>query len=339
MRSRAHAVAAVMLAAADAGIVDAGSVPFASAVLGARAASAAPQVIRLPDVEVRSETPFLPKAAFVLISLASFVGAFFTGRMLGVTGFDLVWRWLPFWSLALTVGFLTWRTVYLRPSESGLDVERVSALHNELLGRIRRVRWFLLPILLLGASAPFGMAYVSAELRAALLVGTVLLAALVWMADRNRIVAALGMLVGLALLTLWGVADSHGQVGVSVVRAVHLTAFALWLGGALFNLAAAIPAGRRHPNLDAVVMAARQLERFRWAVRVSLPTIIVSGVWMALRYAGVLSPFWRGGIGLLVPLKLLFIVALIVIFITCPLYRACSPVRGVCNVDDIRSEA
>lgn len=56
-------------------------------------------------------------------------------------------------------------------------------------------------------------------------------------------------------------------------------------------------------------MGARQLERFRWAVRVSLQTIILTGVWMALRYGGVLSPFWRGGIGLLVPLKLLFIVA------------------------------
>lgn len=328
-----------MLATADAGVVDAGSVRFTSAVLSPGAAVSAPKVIRVPEVEVKSETPFLPKAAFVLISLASFVGAFFTGRMLGVTGFDLLWRWLPFWSLALTVGFLTWRTVYLRPTERGLDAERVGALHGALLGRVRRVRWFLLPLLLLGASAPFGMAYLSSELRVALLLGTVLLSALVWTADRNRIVAALGMAVGLALLTLWGVADSHGHVGVSVVRAVHLTAFALWLGGALFNLAAAIPAGRGHPDLDAVVMGARQLERFRWAVRVSLPTIIVTGVWMALRYAGVLSPFWRDGIGLLVPLKLLLIVALIVIFITCPLYRACSPVRGVCNLDDIRPKA
>src|SRR5690606_13347924 len=28
--------------------------------------------------------------------------------------------------------------------------------------------------------------------------------------------------------------------------------------------------------------------------------------------------------------------ALVVIFITCPLYRACSPVRGACDLDDLR---
>ena len=38
------------------------------------------------------------------------------------------------------------------------------------------------------------------------------------------------MVAGLTLLTPWGVADSHGQLGVSVVRDVHLTAFSLWLG-------------------------------------------------------------------------------------------------------------
>jgi len=112
-------------------------------------------------------------------------------------------------------------------------------------------------------------------------------------------------------------------------------AFAAWLGGALFNLGAAVPAGRLHANIDAVVAGARQLERFRWVVRVALPTVIVTGVWMALRYAGVGNSFWISGLGLLVPVKLLLIMVLVVIFITCPLYRACSPVRGVCNVDDL----
>jgi len=27
---------------------------------------------------------------------------------------------------------------------------------------------------------------------------------------------------------------------------------------------------------------------------------------------------------------------LVVVFIACPLFRQCSPVRGVCNIDDLR---
>src|SRR5690606_19704871 len=55
-------------------------------------------------VQVRTETPLLPKLAFLLISTASLVGVLFTGRVHGLTGFPLVWRWVAFWSLALPTG-------------------------------------------------------------------------------------------------------------------------------------------------------------------------------------------------------------------------------------------
>ena len=287
-------------------------------------------------VQVKSETPLLPRAAFVLITLASLLGVYFTGRMHGLTGFALFWRWTAIWSPALVVGFLAWRLFYLRSAEEGLSPERVGALHEALLGRVKLIGRFLAAFCVVAATVPFLMGYLSTWQAAALVVTNLAAACALPFAWRGRWPAWLGLAFGASTLILWSVADSSGLVYLMLVRGVHLLAFGLWLGGALFNLGAAVPAGRRHANIHAVVAGARQLERFRWVVRTSLPTIIFTGVWMALRYGGFASPFWRDGVGLLIPLKLGLIGALVVIFITCPLYRACSPVRGVCNLDDLQ---
>lgn len=61
-----------------------------------------------------------------------------------------------------------------------------------------------------------------------------------------------------------------------------------------------------------MLTGARQLDRFRWVVRFALPTIIITGLIMAWNYS-------------VMPL----------VFITCPLFRHCSPVQGVCNADDL----
>lgn len=285
---------------------------------------------------MRAETPMLPRAAFVTITLASLLGAIFTGRTLGLEGVALVWRWSAFWALAASTGFLAWRSFYLRERERGIDAGRVSALVGALLARVRVVRSVLAPILMVAALVPLTSAYLAPWQAAVLSVGAATMAALVLVSHRSRMAGALGAVLGIGLLAVWGVADSHGDPFLSVVRAVHLTAFAAWLGGALFNLAAAVPAGRAHPNLDAVVAGARQLERFRVVVRTALPTIAATGIWMALRYGGVASPFWHGAMGWMISAKVGLIIVLVVIFITCPLYRACSPVRGVCDLDDLR---
>lgn len=286
-------------------------------------------------ITVRSETPLLPRAAFVLITFASLAGVYFTGRMHGLTGFGLFWRWTAIWSPALVTGFLAWRLFYLRRAEAGLSPERVGALHAALLDRVRVVGRYLALFSLVAASAPFVVPYLADWHRFGLVGASLIAAAVTPFAWRSKLLAGLGLVAGGASLVLWSVADSAGLPYLTLVRGAHLLAFSLWLGGALFNLGAAVPAGRKHANLHAVVAGARQLERFRWVVRTSLPTIVLTGLWMALRYAGVGSPFWREGIGLLIPLKLGLIAALVVIFITCPLYRACSPVRGVCNVEDL----
>ncbi len=149
---------------------------------------------------------------------------------------------------------------------------------------------------------------------------------------RGRPWLALGLAVALTLL--WAERDTQGFWAFAL-RALHLSAFGLWLGGALFNLSVNIPVGMRHPFVGAVVAGARQLERFRLVVRFALPTLILTGLLMAFSYR---IPFEAWGVFpfSLIPLKLGLILALVVIFITCPLYRQCSPVKGVCNLDDLR---
>src|SRR5699024_4486671 len=56
---------------------------------------------------------------------------------------------------------------------------------------------------------------------------------------------------------------------------------------------------------------------------------------MAGAYRALPASWWAGFPGALIPGKVLAIVALVVVFITCPLFRHCSPVQGVCDLDDL----
>lgn len=287
-------------------------------------------------ITIKEETPFLPKVAFVLITLASFGGAIFTGLGLGVTGGGLVVRWLSLWSMALAGGFLVWRLIYLRSSENDIDQVQINALNDSVLDRTDTVaRWSAIPVLL-GAAGPLFVPVLASQpaLRVGLVAASVALAAVLALGVRRfaRAWSALGLVV--LLVIGWSFADV-GPDWRLLIRALHLAAFTLWLGGALFNIAVAMPAARLHPTVDAVLAGAKQLDRFRWVVRFALPTIIVTGLVMASEFRGLPLQWWVSLPGIIIPLKVLAIVALVVVFITCPLFRHCSPVQGVCNIEDL----
>jgi len=67
---------------------------------------------------------------------------------------------------------------------------------------------------------------------------------------------------------------------------------------------------------------------------VALPTVVVTGLAMARPYLPTLDAVTTVP-RLLIAAKVVLIVALVVSFITCPLYRQCSPVAGVCDLDDL----
>lgn len=289
-----------------------------------------------PDhIEIRNTTPLLPRAAFVLISLASLLGVTFTSTTLSLAWPLILWRWLAIWSLALTIGTLAWRLFYLRAKETNLDEKMVAALVASLLGRVALLRNILALLLTLSAPVPFLLPYLALPARIGIGLGYLTLAVLLVGIPRSRVVSSVAFAVAALVLGAWAWGDTFGAPWPTALRVLHLSAFSLWLGGALFNLGAAVPAGVQNANVDAVIAGALQLERFRWVVRFSLPTVILTGILMALRFGGPASAFWRSGVGLIVPLKMGLVLVLVVIFITCPLYRACSPVRGVCKLDDL----
>lgn len=291
------------------------------------------------QVIVKKETPFLPKVAFTLITIASMGGAVFTGLGFGLDVPALGMRWFAMWTLALAGGFLAWRLFYLREHERDLDertVDRLTVTSLRHANRVSRGTGILLVIASAGTLSVSYLAYLPG-VPYLVLIGTLVLGALMMVGVKSRAVAMLSLAVVGVLIATWAFADA-GTDWHGLVRLAHLTAFSLWLGGALWNIGVAMPAGREHPDITAVLAGARQLDRFRWVVRFSLPTIIVTGLVMAGVYTVMPMDWWMSFPGVLIPIKVLAIVALVVVFITCPLFRQCSPVQGICNIDDLSAD-
>jgi putative copper resistance protein D len=285
-------------------------------------------------VVVREDTPFLPKVAFALITLASLAGVTFTSSGMGLTWTETGQRWLTLWSTALAGGFLAWRVAYLRPREDGADDRAVAALNRTALGYADRLgRWVALAVIL-GAPGAVLVPVTGSAVTVALVAGAVLLSGLLLAGVSRPEAAWPAAFLVTGLLLGWSWLDA-GPGWPLVLRLAHLLAFALWIGGALWNIGVAMRAGRSHPTVDAVLAGARQLDRFRWVVRFALPTIIVTGLVMAGAYRALPLSWWTSFPGVLIPLKVLAVVALVVVFITCPLFRHCSPVQGVCDLDDL----
>lgn len=292
------------------------------------------------QVIVKQETPFLPKVAFTLITLASLAGATLTGTLAGLTPFQVAVRWISLWVIGLAGGFAVWRVFYLRDTDPDAEQAAVDALNATALKRATLVGRVLAPLVLLGAFGPALTPYLEPQplLRWGLVAAIVGTAAALLAGIRHRAAGHVVWVLSLVTVVAWAYADA-GTGWEGWVRLGHLAAFTLWLGGAVWNIWVAMPAGRRHPNVDAVVAGAHQLDRFRWVVRFALPTIIITGLIMAGVYRVLPLEWWLQFPGVLIPGKVLAIVALVVVFITCPLFRHCSPVQGVCDLDDLNPEA
>ncbi|MBX3115944.1 MAG: hypothetical protein KF808_01200 [Cryobacterium sp.] len=292
------------------------------------------------QIIVKEETPFLPKVAFTLISLASLGGAIFTGLGFGLSASELGLRWFAIWTLALAGGFLIWRLAYLKEVETGLDEEAVGALTSTALKRADQVSKVVGVLVLVSAVGVWFVSYLNflPAARYTILAAIIGLGVLLLFGVSRRPIALGAAVLAGVLLVSWAIVDA-GTDWNGLIRVLHLTAFTLWLGGALWNIGVAMPSGRQHPEVTAVLAGARQLDRFRWVVRFSLPTIIITGLIMASVFTVLPFSWWLTFPGILIPLKVLTIVALVVVFITCPLFRQCSPVQGVCNIEDLQTES
>ncbi|HYF94586.1 MAG TPA: CopD family protein [Symbiobacteriaceae bacterium] len=293
----------------------------------------------------------LPKVAFVVITGASMAGAALTGLRHGVEALPLLaLRWAAAWVLALLLGSQIWKIFYLRPAVNVRPVpgaieygEAMIALH---------VRWqrvlSVLAVLLVGGMFAYYAATRPVAVPSAVAGGVALLTAIVWSllspGDARRQDAASWVVLGglAATAAAIGTMDVALQLSAAPVwtlainRVLHLWAFSAWLGGALWNIFIAVPAGMQRINMDTVILANFQLERFRVVVRTVFPVIITTGLVQAWAMFGwnweaLFTNVW----GYLVLTKVGLIVALVGIFIACPMWKACSPIRGVCDLDDL----
>lgn len=297
----------------------------------------------------------LPKAALAVILTASLVG---TGVSLSLStgwvwGLGLV-KWAYFVALGVLVGGLLWKHTFVRPGDVSGDA---AAYTGRMFDRFDRITLAATIVLLLATAVVFpaygdrlatGQTLVLATLAATGLFGV--LAG--WTAVRDQpaetayrgpiglVTLALGVtaVVGTAVLEVR--LGGGGDPTAMAVRSLHLLAFSAWVGGAVWNIFAAVPSGQHQPTVAVIRAAGEQLERFRWVVRTVFPTILLTGFAQAyLEFGTALSPYTESIVGLAILAKLGFVALLFGIFLTCPMWRACSPIDGVCDLADLTQDS
>ncbi len=291
----------------------------------------------------------LPKVALAVILAASLVGTWVTGR-LGSSGTVAVMlvKWSYFVALGVLTGGLVWKHLFVRPRDLGTDASEYCA---EMYSRFDNVATGTVVVLVL--SGPVVLAEYVSSLGISPLVASLGVVFATWVgtttvttgrsAPVDEQFRSFGGLLTMSLALTVVVVTALAEVSLrgfdpmaAVVRILHLLAFAAWIGGAVWNIFVAVPTGQRRPTTAVVRAAGEQLERFRWAVRFIIPTLFLTGLYQAVDALGVSAGNYLGSlVGIAVLAKVGFIGLLFVIFKTCPMWRACSPIDGVCELEDL----
>lgn len=294
----------------------------------------------------------LPKVALTVIAISSLVGTWLTMTTHGAGAWSSVLpRWLHLVSFGLLAGGYMWKGLFTQPAHRPAQSAYVAAFVRAQFARFRRLAWVVLGVYFvtglfdLVRFSEMGVGW-PIWLGAALMVAI----ALVVMhelylrrpddpfAERPEARLVLGLLVIDALFqAIFDVTLSQGGAWWPLlVRWLHLTAFGLWIGGAVWNIFITVPAARQTIAIPVVVAAGRQLERFRVVVRMILPALIVTGLIQAYRYVGFsLDALLYSSIGHVILIKIGLVLVLVGVFLTCPLWRACSPISGMCKLDEL----
>lgn len=244
-----------------------------------------------------------------------------------------------------------WKGLFARPAQKGAQQSYFAQFTAVSFARFRRLTWIVLPIFVL--MAVYDLFRFIGWGVGGLVEAEIYLLAIITLtigvdaysrrqkdpfAERNlaRFILLLLLLDALVQAGFDVTLAQSGGIRPLLVRWLHLAAFGLWFGGAVWNIFITVPAARSIVSIPVVVAAGQQLERFRVTVRIILPTLIITGFIQAYRYVGlnvgalIASPF-----GWLITIKLILIGILIVVFLTCPMWRACSPISGMCKLDEL----
>ncbi len=299
----------------------------------------------------------LPKVAMVVIATAAAVGTVLSTVVGGRLGYgQAVARYLLLMGTGTAAGGLVWAWQVVAPAVRLVGGPDCAAYGRRQMDRFRRLeRWaWAAAVVGLGALSPTYWALAGpaqAQERWTLILAAGALVIWGWRAWRTppertgdaasagayaarSLVVVAGLLWLAAALQVWH--DSAADWQVLGWRVLHLSAFAAWFGGAVWNVGIAVRAAREDLSVAVIVAANAQLERFRRIVRVALPLILVTGLLQVWNYMGFTRWAWSGVFGHFILIKLGLIGVLVGIFITCPMWHACSPVAGMCDLDDLR---
>jgi len=294
----------------------------------------------------------LPKVALTVILAASLLGTWVTASINGDgTLFPVLARWGYFVALGVLTGGLVWKHAFVRPADLGTDAAEYC---DEMYARFDRIAAVAVAVVLLGGAVVLRDYLATLGRTPAVFGFGVLLIAWItvvaWTTRSDRPVggqfrslpglAALGLALAVVGATAVAEVALRGFDPVAAgVRVLHLLAFALWIGGAVWNIFVAVPTGQRRPTVAVVRAAGEQLERFRRVVRFVIPTLFATGIYQAVDgFGSALGGYVGSVLGLAVLSKVGCIGLLVVIFKLCPMWRACSPVEGVCDLEGLGGE-
>jgi putative copper export protein len=288
----------------------------------------------------------LPKAALAVILVASLAGTAVSVRLAGAWSLVVVGAtWIYLVALGVLTGGLLWKHGFVRPRDLEAGADEYCA---RMYDRFDRIAVPALVVAALSAGLVLGR-YLGAGVDPLLVAGlgvAVLLLGAFGGAQAVRsppvdaqfrhpfgVLALAAAVAAVALTATAEVALRSGGFADVGVRSLHLLAFAVWVGGAVWNIFVAVPTGQEHPTPPVVRAAGQQLERFRWAVRFVIATIALTGVYQAVAGLGVSAAVYvETLLGLVVLSKLGLVGVLFAIFKLCPMWRACSPIDGVCDL-------
>ncbi len=304
----------------------------------------------------------LPKVAMVLILVSSAAGAWLTLRGVGAASPDLVIaKWAYFVALSTLLGGGLWGAFFARRRYAEQDIDATPEFLELEFDRFATIQRYAAGIMVAAGGytltqyiLPFGSHYDTWYnwLAGALALLWLALAGVIaagqrgllnkgegWLERRQRwLKASVGVaLLGLLATAALDVVPYHGNdIGNILARWVHLSAFGVWFGGAVWNVFVAVPAARKSLGFETVFAAAAQLDQFRRVVRFALPLVVLTGIFQSYSLIGANLPaLLTLPVGVLILAKVLLIVTLFGIFLACPMWRACSPIAGVCDITDI----
>ncbi|MFB6152630.1 MAG: hypothetical protein ABEJ27_00110 [Halodesulfurarchaeum sp.] len=293
----------------------------------------------------------LPKVALTVILVASLLGTWVSTTLSGTTTLFLIGaKWVYFVGVGVLTGGFVWKHLFVRPADLGADAADYCAAMYDRFDRIATAA-----IAVVGISGTAVVwTYFDTFGPTTGLLGYVVLV-LLWLAvagiatrrtttvthQFRSPIGAASLVLAIAVL----IATAITEVGLrglgpmaAAVRVLHLLTFAVWIGGAVWNIFVAVPTGQHRPTVPVVRAAGQQLERFRWAVRFIIPTLLLTGLYQAGDAIGTtVTPYLGSTIGLVVLAKIASIGVLVGIFKLCPMWRACSPIDGVCDLTDLQT--